>query len=191
MIHSAPMSGDFTIEAPRCDGYAPINLARFNAASGGRPNSSSAHTRQGPVHRRADWLDDYLGRDVSRFFYRWGGSLSQVLGRLRGRYEGDLDQFALHLVILLTELAQVNAAAEARAKGAERVVIRRKGLNSQSLSDISRIPRETVRRKMAALADRRLVERAEDGLWYAGPESDVDQFFFALSPLFWDGVRPG
>jgi len=188
MSKPAEKSADYTIPQPRMLGYEPINLAEF---SGPAPFRSSGTTREQAVHRRADWLEDYLGRDVSRFFYRWGGSLSQVLGRLRGRYEGDLDQFALHLVILLTELAQVNAAAEARAKGAERVIVRRKGLNSQSLSDISRIPRETVRRKMAALAERGLVTRQEDGLWYAGPASDVDQFFFALSPLFWDGVRPG
>lgn len=142
------------------------------------------------IARSADWLDDYLGRDVTRFFYRWGGSLSAVLSKVRARYDGDLDQFALHLVVVLTELASVNAAAEARAKGAERVVVRRRGLNSQSLADISRIPRETVRRKLAAMASRSLVVREADGLWYPGPASDVDQFFYALSPLFWDGVKP-
>lgn len=142
------------------------------------------------IARDADWLEDYLGRDVSRFFYRWGGSLSAVLSRVRTRYDGDLDQFALHLVVVLTELASANAAAEARAKGAERVVVRRRGLNSQSLADISRIPRETVRRKLAAMASRSLVVREADGLWYPGPASDVDQFFFTLSPLFWDGVKP-
>jgi hypothetical protein len=169
-------------------GYGEIN---FNSFAGPAPSTAKPQVRNAPVHRPAAWVDDYLGRDVSRFFYRWGGSLSQVLARLRGRYDGDLDQFALHLLVILGELASVNAAAEARAKGAERVIVRRRGLNSQSLADISRIPRETVRRKLAAMAERQLVVREEDGLWYPGPVSDVDQFFYALSPLFWDGVRPG
>ncbi|ATQ44378.1 hypothetical protein [Caulobacter mirabilis] len=135
-------------------------------------------------------MDDYLGRDVSRFFYRWGGSLSSVLVKLRGRYDGDLDQFLLHLVFMLTELASANYAAEAKAKGAQTVIVRRRGLNVLSLADITRIPRETVRRKLASMVERELVVREEDGLYYSGPSSDIDQFFYALSPLFWEGVKP-
>ncbi|MDP2260523.1 MAG: hypothetical protein Q8J89_12500 [Caulobacter sp.] len=138
----------------------------------------------------AQWVDDYLTQDVSRFFYKWGGSLSSVLIRLRGRYDGDLDQFLLHLVFMLTELASANHAAEAKAKGARTVIVRRRGINILSLTDITRVPRETVRRKLAALTARGLVERGEDGLYYAGPATDIDQFFYALSPLFWEGVKP-
>ena len=182
-----PLLADYTRCLGGSTGFTAINL---NCAGAGT-ESARGFVEQRPLSRDAGWLEDYLGRDVSRFFYRWGGSLSAVLARIRARYEGDLDQFALHLVVVLAELAAVNAAAEARAKGAERVVVRRRGVNSQSLAEISRIPRETVRRKLAAMAERGLVAREEDGLWYPGPASDVDQFFYTLSPLFWDGVRPG
>jgi hypothetical protein len=189
MSLSVPIFIDYTKPTERQSGFTGVNL---NNTQGPTENpGTEGHVESRTIARRADWLEDYLGRDVSRFFYRWGGSLSAVLARIRTRYDGDLDQFALHLVVVLTELACANAAAEARAKGAERVIVRRRGVNSQSLADISRIPRETVRRKLAAMADRGLVAREADGLWYPGPASDVDQFFYALSPLFWDGVRPG
>lgn len=178
---------DYTRPAETSTRFTGVNL-NSSAALFAQDRRPAVENRT--IARSADWLDDYLGRDVTRFFYRWGGSLSAVLSKVRARYDGDLDQFALHLVVVLTELASVNAAAEARAKGAERVVVRRRGLNSQSLADISRIPRETVRRKLAAMASRSLVVRESDGLWYPGPASDVDQFFYALSPLFWDGVKP-
>ncbi len=170
-------------------GFAGVNLTGAAGASLSAPAIHVESRRPAPP-QTAQWVDDYLGRDVSRFFYRWGGSLSSVLVKLRGRYDGDLDQFLLHLVFMLTELASANYAAEAKAKGAQTVIVRRRGLNVLSLADITRIPRETVRRKLAAMVERELVVREEDGLYYSGPSSDIDQFFYALSPLFWEGVKP-
>lgn len=180
---------DYTHAADRDTGFTGINLAGFSGPTAGRAEAS-VEQRTAPPPETSQWVDDYLGRDVSRFFYRWGGSLSAVLVRLRARYDGDLDQFLLHLVFMLTDLASVNFAAEAKAKGAQNVIVRRRGLNVLSLADITRVPRETVRRKLAAMAERGLVVREADGLYYLGPASDIDQFFYALSPLFWDGVKP-
>lgn len=167
-----------------------VNLNRFNGSVPGRPAMETQSVPASPPETER-WVEDYLGRDVSRFFYKWGGSLSAVLVRLRGRYDGDLDQFLLHLIFMLTDLATVNAMVEAKAKGAQTVIHRRRGLNVLSLADITRIPRESVRRKLAAMVDRELIVREPDGLYYLGPASDIDQFFYTLSPLFWDGVRPG
>lgn len=160
-----------------------------NLAGKGGPTAAA----EGPtvrIDQPRSWEQDYLSRDVMRFFYRWGGSLSAVLVRLRRRYQGDLDLFLLHLVFMLTELAEANAAAEALAKGAPRVIRRRRGLNMLSLADISRVPKETVRRKLALMVELDLIRREDDGLYYLGPASDLDQFFYDLAPLFWDGVRP-
>ena len=124
------------------------------------------------------------------FFYKWGGHFSSVLIKLRRRFDGDLDQFLIYTIFMLTELSRERAAAEARAKGAERVVSRPKGLNTLSLAEITQIPRETVRRKLQALIAAGRVTRGEDGLYYKGPAADLDRFFYDLSPLFWDGVKP-
>lgn len=169
--------------------FTGVNL---NSFSGSLPGFEAfgVESRSAVPTPAAQWVDEYLTQDVSRFFYKWGGSLSSVLVKLRGRYDGDLDQFLLHLVFMLTELASANHAAEAKAKGAPAVIVRRRGINVLSLADITRVPRETVRRKLAALAERGLVERGEDGLYYAGPATDIDQVFYALSPLFWEGVKP-
>ena len=136
------------------------------------------------------WAQDYLGQDVSRFFYKGGGHFSSVLINLRRRFDGDLDQFLIYTIFMLTELSRERAAAEARATGAERVVSRPNGLNSLSLAEITQIPRETVRRKLQALIAAGRVTRGEDGLYYPGPAADLDRFFYDLSPLFWDGVKP-
>ncbi len=175
-------------------GTSPIPITGFTGFNLGYVSGTGVIDRQAveaiPQAAPRDWRDEFLAQDVSRFFYKWGGTFSSVMVRLRGRYDGDLDQFLLHLVFMLTELHGITAANEAKAKGAERVVVRRRGLNALSLADITRIPRESVRRKLAALEARELVGREEDGLYYLGPASDLDRFFYDLSPLFWDKARP-
>jgi hypothetical protein len=128
----------------------------------------------------------YLDQDVTRFFYRWGGHLSTTLIRIRSRFDGDLDQYLLYLVFLLSELSQTMAAANARAP---QTFARRRGLNALSLSDITQIPRETTRRKLLALAERGYLVREEDGLFVLGDVYGIDQFFADLKPLFWDAVK--
>lgn len=181
---------DYTTPSGEYGGLANIILNGIIDVASREPRVL-VETRTAPPPPTDRWVTDYLGQDVSRFFYKWGGSFSAVLVRLRGRYEGDLDQFLIHLVFMLTDLASANAVVEARARGAVTVIRRRRGLNVLSLADITRIPRESVRRKLAAMVDRNLVVREPDGLYYPGPASDIDGFFYTLSPLFWDGVRPG
>ncbi|MFN3520759.1 MAG: hypothetical protein ACK4YQ_00810 [Phenylobacterium sp.] len=126
----------------------------------------------------------YLDQDVSRFFYRWGGHLSATLVRVRSRFDGDLDQYLLYLVFLLSELQQTIAAG-----GQDRSFAPRRGLNALSLSDITQIPRETARRKLLALADRGFLVRDDQGLFVLGDRYGLDDFFRDLKPLFWDAVR--
>jgi hypothetical protein len=125
----------------------------------------------------------YLDQDVSRFFYRWGGHLSATLVRIRSRFDGDLDQYLLYLIFLLSELSQTMAST-----APDRAFARR-GLNALSLSDITQIPRETARRKLLALAERGYLVRAEDGLFVLGDLYGLDEFFTDLKPLFWDAVK--
>jgi hypothetical protein len=131
----------------------------------------------------------YLEQDVARYFYRWGGLLSSTLIRIRGRFQGDLDQYLIYLVFLLTELDQLVAAREAEARGLRPRPISRRGLNALSVADITRIPRETARRKLHALNASGYLVRDLEGLFYLGDRYGLDQFFNDLRPLFWDGVK--
>ncbi len=45
-------------------------------------------------------------------------------------------------------------------------------INAQSLADITGIPRETVRRKLAALAKAGLIQKLPDGAWCLTPADD-------------------
>jgi len=137
-----------------------------------------------PVTPHEEPAPGYLDQDVSRFFYRWGGHLSATLVRIRSRFDGDLDQYLLYLIFLLSELSQSIAAG-----GQDRTFIRRRGLNALSLSDITQIPRETARRKLLALAERGYLVRDEDGLFMLGDLYGLDEFFADLKPLFWDAVK--
>jgi hypothetical protein len=167
-------------------GLDDVRLALPEGAFAGRPSRSwtSAETETG-----AATTDQPHDADMDRFFYKWGGSLASILARLRSRYGGDLDQFLIHLVFMLGELDMMNVAATARTKGAERTVPRACELNMQSLADITGVPRESVRRKLSSLCTAGLVRRTEEGLFAAGPNSDVRGFFFDLGPLLWAGAK--
>ena len=127
----------------------------------------------------------YLGQDVSRFFYRWGGCLSTTLVRVRARFDGDLDQYLLYLVFILADLSQQISRERSFAPNAGD----RRGLNALSLSEITRIPRETARRKLLALADAGYLNRDEEGLFTLADRYGLDEFFSDLRPLFWDAVK--
>ncbi|WP_421934177.1 hypothetical protein [Phenylobacterium sp.] len=153
-----------------------------------RKASAETDTAQPLVNGEpASWAEPYPGyldQDVSRFFYRWGGHLSATLIRVRSRFDGDLDQYLLYLIFLLSELSDSLSATPPRT------FARRRGLNALSLSDITQIPRETARRKLLALADQGYLVRDDDGLFMLGERYGLDQFFADLRPLFWDAVRP-
>jgi len=131
-------------------------------------------------------VDSYLNQDVSKFFYRWGGLLSSTLIRIRTRFHGDLDQYLIYLVFLLDDLGLTVAAREA---GRRRGVEQARGLNALSIAEVTTIPRETARRKLQLLVASGYIERGEDGLYYLGDRYGLDQFFYDLSPLFWDGYK--
>lgn len=128
----------------------------------------------------------YLDQDVSRFFYRWGGCLSTTLVRIRARFDGDLDQYLLYLIFILADLSQQMGRERSFAPSTEPV---HRGLNALSLSEITRIPRETARRKLLTLAERGYLNRDEEGLFTLSDRYQMDEFFTDLRPLFWDAVK--
>ncbi|MBU4435956.1 MAG: hypothetical protein KKC14_16270 [Alphaproteobacteria bacterium] len=126
--------------------------------------------------------------DKSKILYRWIGLFLSTLIKRRNYYSGDLDQFMIHMVLVLGEIKAMNVAADARSRSAAPPAAVR-GVNVQSLSDITRIPRESVRRKLTMLIESGLVRRNADGLLYVGPSSDLNAFFEDLSPLLRSGAR--
>ncbi len=118
----------------------------------------------------------------SKLLYRQGSLLLATLVQRRNYYSGDLDQFMIHMVFVLGEVKALNAAADPRSRNAAPPAPAR-GINIQSLSDITRIPRESVRRKLTMLIEAGLVSKSADGLLHLGPASDLDTFLEDLSPL--------
>jgi hypothetical protein len=56
-------------------------------------------------------------------------------------FAGDINQFLIYQVCMLTKLTRARAMEEAHAKRAERVICKRCDLNALSIADITRIPR--------------------------------------------------
>jgi hypothetical protein len=129
----------------------------------------------------------FLAQDVARFFYRWGGLLSQTLIGVRARFQGDLDQYLIYLIFLLDDLAREVASRDDLRRGQR---LEPRGLNALSIAEITDIPRETARRKLQMLVAGGYIERGYDGLYYLGERYGLDEFFFDLSPLFLDGLKP-
>ncbi len=119
--------------------------------------------------------------DDRRRLYRWGGRFSVALVAMRARFGGDLDQYLIYLIFMLAEQAHQRAAHSPAAAGPQHRIA---GLNALSVAEITRIPRETVRRKLRAMVDQGHILRGEDGLYYPGPATDLDQFFDELNALF-------
>lgn len=155
------------------------------------PRASTAERSFRGASVRADQAPTtaYLDQDVWRFFYRWGGLLSSTLIRIRSRFDGDLDQYLLYLIFLLAELSQIAARADAEARGHRPQQSVRRGMNALSLAEITRIPRETARRKLQLLVEHSYLTRGETGLYYLGDRYGLDAFFADLRPLFWDAVK--
>ena len=152
------------------------------------PHESAADSHEGRCERPS--FTEFLDQDASRFFYRWGGELSSILIRIRTRFDGDLDQYLLYLIFLLGELARVQAVAEAQARGDPLRPSEPRGMNALSLSEITRIPRETARRKLQLLVADGYLRREGEGLYFLGDRYGVDAFFWDLKPLFWNALVP-
>jgi hypothetical protein len=152
------------------------------------PDHLAADSHESPCEKPT--FSEFLDQDASRFFYRWGGELSTILIRIRARFDGDLDQYLLYLIFLLGELSQIMAGAEAEARGEPPRPPERRGMNALSLSDITRIPRETARRKLQLLVADGYLRREGEGLYFLGDRYGLDAFFWDLKPLFWDRLVP-
>jgi len=114
-----------------------------------------------------------LSLEEARRFYKWSNRLTATLVRLRDLFDGDLDRYLLHSVFIQTEIQR-----GLTPRGGAR------GLNALSLSEITRIPRETTRRKLRLLAESGFLRQGADGLHYLAGRYPQGRFVDDLGPLF-------
>ncbi|CAN5178248.1 hypothetical protein BH09PSE3_BH09PSE3_22500 [soil metagenome] len=88
-------------------------------------------------------------RDLLGDVYRNLSRISTSLIDLRGHYDGDMDSFLIHLIVLLDDLASAS----------NRLPRAQVGVSAASIGEITGIPRETVRRKIAGLVDNGMLRR--------------------------------
>jgi len=82
-------------------------------------------------------------------FYRQISKFSTTLIDLRDEFEGDMDRFLVYLIVLLDDVSRVSRGAGPEGRG----------VSALSIAEITRIPRETVRRKVSLLVASGLLRR--------------------------------
>jgi hypothetical protein len=103
------------------------------------------------------WITDRL----DRLWPAHNASLAELLIVLRGQFDGDLD--AMLILTVLSVGARTDDWARVLAEGVGHTTS--SATNTQSIADITGIPRESVRRKMKMLARKGWVSRDDAGRW--------------------------
>jgi hypothetical protein len=109
---------------------------------------------------------DYIKANFGRIWPSHVGSLTRFLIHCRQHFDGDLDLFLVLAVIGDRSFASGVVSIDMDYKtfiDPERERTQPQPINSLSISAFSRIPRETVRRKVQELIDRGWVQRDELG----------------------------
>ncbi len=101
--------------------------------------------------------------------YRWCQKWTEVLARLRQDFNGDLDQYLMFLVFKQDEMAATLSALGNQAGSAAAHDREPRGMNAMSVAEICGIPRETARRKLKLLVERKIIGIGPDGLYYLAP----------------------
>jgi hypothetical protein len=119
----------------------------------------------------------------ARQLYRWSQRWTETLTRLRGAFDGDLDQYLLLLVFMQAEMSRTLGMLESAARNVS-AFHEPRGMNAMSLAEICGIPRETARRKLRRLIERDFVVVGPDGLYYLAKPFSVDDLLEDIGPLY-------
>jgi hypothetical protein len=120
--------------------------------------------------------------DEPKQVYRLGRLLSSTLIRLRSRFDGDLDQYLIYMVFVLSDLSR-QLQAHAGTAETRTAPPRLSGLNALSVADITEIPRETVRRKLRLLVDSGLLRLGDDQLFHLAEARRPEEFLSEFASL--------
>jgi hypothetical protein len=110
---------------------------------------------------------------LANFYRRISGFCTTLIDG-RDEFEGDIDRFLVYLIVLLDDLAR--ASQRTRSGGV--------GVSALSIAEITGIPRETVRRKVALLVARNLITREGHAHYHISAPQSTANFVGRLSILF-------
>jgi DNA-binding transcriptional ArsR family regulator len=110
--------------------------------------------------RRVAELVDQFGKSYPTYQYAFVDFIVEHLTDLSRSFEGDFQQ-----VMLLAILGQRRLKAQIMAGRPGRALAPTTAVSASRLADVTGIPRETVRRKLATLKDRGWIEQEPDGSW--------------------------
>lgn len=142
-----------------------------------RPGGKAARPRRLAASEAAAIFEaDYLG-----YQYRLVEFLAEHLADVSRTFNGDM-----HAPVILANIGQVSlqAAAAARESGGDLVATpqERRDMTACRLADVTGIPRETIRRKLVAMAKRGWTER-RDGYWILTLEGEEAKVRRDIAPL--------
>ncbi len=116
--------------------------------------------------------------------YRWCQKWTETLSRLRQDFHGDLDQYLLFLVFKQDDMAATLSALGSGAGGMASSDRERRGMNAMSVAEICGIPRETARRKLKRLVERKIIGIGPDGLYYLAPATSQARAIEEMASLY-------
>jgi hypothetical protein len=116
--------------------------------------------------------------------YRWCQKWTEALARLRQDFNGDLDQYLLFLVFKQGEMATVLSALGNGDGAAASLDRELRGMNAMSVAEICGIPRETARRKLKRLVERKIIGIGPDGLYYLAPTTSAASAIEGMAGLY-------
>lgn len=111
--------------------------------------------------RRTAFLAERFTKDYPAFQYVFVEFLVEHLTDLSRTFGGDLQQMLLLALIGQRRLRAIRACSG----HGDGVAASQMSITASRLADVTGIPRETVRRKLALLRDRGWIEQAADGSW--------------------------
>jgi hypothetical protein len=124
-----------------------------------------------------DAPDETIRANFGKVWPAHVSNLTEFLINARSAFGGDLDLFLVLAVIGDRSFASGRVSPSMTFEdfmSEKRVSTEPFSVNAYSISQFSRIPRETVRRKVQELVDRRWVERTADGSLRATRQAAVD-----------------
>ena len=142
---------------------------------------SDDEARASDTDRRVELLAVRFAADYPRYQYAFVEFQVAHLTDISRAFDGDLQQ-----ALILAVIGQVRLRARKRADGAGETLPPPEELSitASRLADVTGIPRETVRRKLALLGKRGWIAQRSDGAWHivadaSGGEVPVRRHFAA------------